>query len=126
MKHSTKLLAAALIALGLNQAAWAGGVQGFRETLQWAERGNASAQYNLGVMYAKGQGVRQDYAEAVRWYRQAAEQGDATAQNNLGDMYLNGHGVRQDRALAQEWFGKACQNGDQDGCNNYQRLKAGD
>ena len=84
MKHSTKLLAATLIALGLNQAAWAGGVQGFRETLQWAERGNASAQYNLGVMYAKGQGVRQDYAEAVRWYRRAAEQGDVQAQSNLG------------------------------------------
>ncbi len=31
-------------------------------------------------MYEKGQGVPQDYAEAVSWYRKAAEQGDAYAQ----------------------------------------------
>ncbi len=29
---------------------------------QLAEQGNASAQYNLGVMYFRGQGVAQDYA----------------------------------------------------------------
>ena len=52
-----------------------------------AEQGDASAQYNLGVMYAKGRGVLKDEAEAVRWYRLAAEQGDAYAQNNLGVMY---------------------------------------
>jgi len=69
MKYSTKFLAAALIALGLNQAAWAGGVPDFRETLQAAERGNAQAQFSLGRMYDNGQGVRQDYAEAVKWYR---------------------------------------------------------
>ena len=125
MKQPTKWLAAALIALGLNQAAWAANVPDFRETLQAAERGDAAAQHNLGWMYEEGRGVRQDDAEAVRWYRQAADQGQATAQNNLGWMYDQGRGVRQDRALAQEWYGKACQNGDQDGCDNYQRLKAG-
>ena len=76
-------------------------------------------------MYAEGRGVRQDDAEAFRWYRQAAAQGHDNAQNNLGVMYENGLGVRQDLALAQEWFGKACQNGNQKGCYNYQRLKAG-
>ena len=34
-----------------------------------ADQGNADAQYNLGVLYEKGQGVPQDYAEAVKWYR---------------------------------------------------------
>ena len=34
-----------------------------------AEQGFASAQYNLGVMYEIGQGVLQDYKEALRWYR---------------------------------------------------------
>ena len=48
-----------------------------------ADQGNAGAQFNLGVMYAKDQGVPQNYAEAVRWYRLAADQGDANAQNNL-------------------------------------------
>ncbi|HGO8427817.1 TPA: tetratricopeptide repeat protein [Neisseria meningitidis] len=125
MKQTVKWLAAALIALGLNQAVWADDVSDFRENLQAAEQGNAAAQYNLGAMYAEGQGVRRDDAEAVRWYRQAAEQGLAQAQFNLGAMYYKGHGVRQDRALAQEWLGKACQNGNQDGCDNDQRLKAG-
>lgn len=125
MKQTVKWLAAALIALGLNQAVWADDVSDFRENLQAAEQGNAAAQYNLGAMYYKGQGVRQDDAEAVRWYRQAAEQGLAQAQNNLGVMYAERRGVRQDRALAQEWLGKACQNGNQDGCDNDQRLKAG-
>ena len=97
--------------------------------MQWyrraAEQGNADAQVNLGLMYANGQGVRQDYTQAVQWCRRAAEQGHAGAQFNLGVMYAEGRGVRQDLALAQEWFGKACQNGDQDGCDIYQRLKAG-
>ena len=40
-----------------------------------AEQGYDIAQYNLGVMYENGQGVPQDYKEAVKWYRLAAEQG---------------------------------------------------
>ena len=40
-----------------------------------AEQGNAEAQVNLGVMCHTGQGVPQDYAEAVKWWRLAAEQG---------------------------------------------------
>ncbi|CFA02661.1 sel1 repeat protein [Neisseria meningitidis] len=125
MKQTVKWLAAALIALGLNQAVWADDVSDFRENLQAAEQGDADAQNNLGAMYAEGQGVRQDDTEAVRWFRQAADQGLAQAQFNLGAMYYKGHGVRQDRALAQEWLGKAGQNGNQDGCDNDQRLKAG-
>ena len=51
-----------------------------------AEQGDVGAQYNLGVMYADGEGVPEDDAEAVRWYRIAAEQGDVGAQYNLGVM----------------------------------------
>ncbi|HEM9355462.1 TPA: sel1 repeat family protein, partial [Streptococcus agalactiae] len=50
--------------------------------------------YNLGVRYDNGRGVRQDYTQAVQWYRKAAEQGLADAQYNLGMMYANGQGVR--------------------------------
>ena len=111
MKQPTKWLAAALIALGLNQAAWAANVPDFRETLQAAERGNTQAQFNLGWMYAEGRGVRQDDAEAVRWYRQAAAQRYAQAQYNLGWMYANGRGVRQDDAEAFRWFRQAADQG---------------
>ncbi len=69
-----------------------------------AEQGNASAQFNLGVMYENGQGVPRDYAEAVKWYRLAAEQGDVIALLNLGAMYGNGYGVQQDYVQAYIWF----------------------
>jgi TPR repeat protein len=65
-----------------------------------AEQGNAVAQYNLGVMYAQGQGVSQDYAAAASWYLKAAEQGNAVAQYNIGVMYEDGQGVPQDYAVA--------------------------
>jgi len=55
-----------------------------------ADQGKPSAQHNLGVMYAKGEGVPQNHAEAVKWYRRAADQGFARAQYNLGLMYANG------------------------------------
>ena len=111
MKQTVKWLADALIALGLKQAVWADDVSDFKETLQVAEQGNAEAQFNLGLMYDNGQGVCQDYAQAVQWYRKAAEQGYAEAQFNLGVMYANGQGVRQDHAQAVQWFGKAAEQG---------------
>ena len=72
-----------------------------------ADQGDAAAQYNLGVMYDNGQGVPQDYAEAVRWYRKAADQGDASAQYNLGRLYADGQGVRKDYVQALKWFNLA-------------------
>ena len=63
-------------------------------------------------MYDEGEGVPQDDAEAVRWYRLAAEQGDATAQYNLGLMYDEGEGVPQDDAEAVRWYRLAAEQGD--------------
>ena len=72
------------------------------------------AQYNLGLMYDNGQGVPQDYKQAVKWYTKAAEQGDANAQYSLGYMYANGQGVPQDYKQAVMWFTKAAEQGDAD------------
>lgn len=68
-----------------------------------AGKGDARAQYNLGVMYATGQGVPKDAEQAVAWYRKAAEQGDAEAQSNLGAMYATGQGVPKDYVMAYMW-----------------------
>jgi TPR repeat protein len=65
-------------------------------------------------MYAKGRGVPQDDAEAVRWIRLAAEQGNAIAQFSLGSMYAKGRGVPQDDAEAVRWFRLAADQGDAD------------
>ena len=97
-----------LLSLVLAVQAWAGFDEGVaasnrgdyatavREWLPLAEQGYVNAQYNLGVMYVKGQGVPQDYVQAAMWYRRAAQQGKALAQNNLGVMYEHGQGVPQD------------------------------
>lgn len=44
-----------------------------------AEQGHATAQFNLGLMYAQGEGVPQDSREGVAWIRRAAEQGEDRA-----------------------------------------------
>ena len=62
-------------------------------------------------MYRNGQGVPQDYEEAVKWYRLAADQGYASAHNNLGTMYEYGEGVLQDNVMAHMWYNIASANG---------------
>jgi len=72
-------------------------------TKQWhllANQGDVSAQYNLGVMYANGYGVKKDHAKAVEWYSKAAQQGHAVAQYSLGVWYFYGLGVEQNYAQA--------------------------
>ena len=48
-----------------------------------AEAGDAAAQNNLGVLYAEGQGVAQDYAQARTWFEKAAAQGHALVHARL-------------------------------------------
>ncbi len=83
----------------------------FEDTLKKAVQGDAEAQNNLGFMYEKGQGVSQDYKQAVEWYTKAAEQGNAWAQYNLGVKYNNGQGVAQDYKQAVYWWTKAADQG---------------
>ena len=58
-----------------------------KEAVQWyqmaAINGDPAAQYNLGVMYAKGDGVEKDYVKAVRWWQRSAKQGFKQAKNVL-------------------------------------------
>lgn len=75
---------------------------------QAANNGNVDAQYNLGFIYHKGDGVHIDYREALKWYQMAAEQGHLKAQCYIGEMYLNGLGVKKNNRMAMEWYQKAC------------------
>ena len=116
MNTVLKKMMVALLALGIGQAAWADdtlnvGEMVQKEMLRMAEAGDAGAQFSLGVMYEQGKGIRQDYTEAVQWYRKAAEQGDTYAQVSLGLMYEKGQGVRQDYAKAVSWYRKAAEQG---------------
>ncbi|MEE8152836.1 MAG: tetratricopeptide repeat protein [candidate division NC10 bacterium] len=81
-------------------------------------QGQADAQFRLGFMYYDGQGVPQNYAEAVNWYRMAASQGQADAQLGLGIMYHNGQVVPQDYVQAHLWFNLAAAQGNEDARKN--------
>ena len=83
----------------------------FRTTREKAEQGDAEAQLRLGWMYYEGEGVPQDFVEAVKWYRKAAKQEYADAQYNLGWMYRKGDGVPQDEVEAVKWWRKAAEQG---------------
>ena len=98
MRRATRLLCAFAL---LPSVAFA---QSLDETRKKAESGDATAQFNLGLMYANGEGVPKDDAEAVRWYRLAADQGLAPAQFNLGLMYAIGEGVPKDLVQAHAWL----------------------
>ena len=73
--------------------------------------GDPEAQMEMGEFYANGDGVVQDYVEAVKWYRKAAEQGYVEAQVTLAYCYYEGSGVQQDYAEAVKWYRKAAEKG---------------
>jgi len=85
--------------------------QSFVESKKRADSGDADAQVNLGLLYGKGEGVPQDFAQARQWYEKAATQGNAQAQVNLGEMYARSEGVPQDYDKAMEWIQKAAAQG---------------
>ena len=68
-----------------------------------AEQGDPAAQFALGAHYVTGEGVTQDYNEAVHWFSLAAAQGHVVAQSTLGAYYAIGRGVSQDYAKAYFW-----------------------
>ena len=78
-----------------------------KELRPLAERGDAEAQYRVGLMYEFGKGYPQDKAQGIAWFRKAAAQNHAAAQAELGVIYATGDGVAQDNRQAVEWFQKA-------------------
>jgi TPR repeat protein len=66
-------------------------------------------EYNLGVRYAFGTGVKQDYKKAAELFLKAAMQGLADAQYNLGALYDNGLGVAKDPVRAVIWYHSAAE-----------------
>ena len=65
-------------------------------------------------MYDTGDGVPENDAEAVKWYRLAAEQGNTNGQLNLGVMYANGEGVPQNNVRAHMWWSVSAAQGHED------------
>jgi len=88
-----------------------------------AEQGKAFAQNSLGDRYFFGEGVQQDFRQAVYWYEKAANQGNATAQYNLGICYRTGKGVNEDPQQAEYWFRKAASRGNKASKESLKSMK---
>ncbi|HEX9464016.1 MAG TPA: hypothetical protein VGB82_15570 [Alphaproteobacteria bacterium] len=63
------------------------------DLLRAAEAGDASAQYELGVLYANGDGVPTEYELARRWFGEAVRNGDGAARRQLAFMDEMGLGA---------------------------------
>jgi len=86
------------------------------ELRRMAENGNAAAENALGRRYFQGDeknGIRQDEAEAFRWFSKAAEDGSLQAQAKLGFLYWSGRGAPKDLNKAYFWAVLARARGDQ-------------
>ncbi len=79
----------------------------FQEQLAEARKGDPIAQFNMGIIYLKGDSAPLNHAEAVKWFRKAANQGVDAAQANLGLMYVTGDGVPKDNVKAFSWWSVA-------------------
>jgi TPR repeat protein len=78
-----------------------------------AEQNNdAAAQYNLGNCYFYGEGIEQNYSEAVSWYTKSAEQGNRNAQYALANCYHYGDGVSKNYSEAIKWYTKVAEQDD--------------
>ena len=131
IRKLTLFLAAAMLSVSAMAA-------DFSQNQRLANQGNAAAQYNLGVMYYKGDGIPQNQSKAIEWFqraaaqghikaesnlkvmstnaaveilRKAANQGDQRAQYSLGLIYQTGESVHQDSAKAIDWYTKAANQG---------------
>ena len=89
-----------------------------REWQPLADQGVGQAQYNLALLYARGQGTDRDSAKAAQLFESAANQGLVEAQYNLGLAYLNGTGVQKSEDTAISWFQKAAELGDPNAADN--------
>lgn len=88
--------------------------QGVSEALKWfrmaAGQGDAEAQLLLGIMYAEGQGVLQDYVLAHMWFNLAAarsapnpHRGEAARSRDLVAEKMMPAQIAEAQRLAREW-----------------------
>lgn len=83
----------------------------FQDWLPLAEQGHADAQFGMGMLYERGEGVPPDPSAAAKWYLKAAEQDHALAQTALASMYERGRGVPQSAHEAAKWYRRAAELG---------------
>jgi hypothetical protein len=116
MKHIPLFAAVFLLLAGLflGWLYWHSPPRNMRPLIAQAEKGNPEAQVQIGLSYelgVDGEAIPeyglQNYAEALKWYRQAANQGYSPAQAKMGYFYKEGMGVQQSWVDAYFWYSLA-------------------
>lgn len=83
--------------------------------LEALARNDPSAAYDLGLRLFRGDGVRQDSYQALKWMRDAAERGDRQAQTAVGRLYYTGlEEMGSDLREAEKWLSAAAGRGDKE------------
>ncbi len=104
-KRLLSLFMAALLSAVIALPAWADfktGMKAYKKKdyatamREFKADGKALSNYNIGIMYYKGEGVKQDKKEAAEWLRKSAEQGYAQAQFVLSAMNFTGDGIERE------------------------------
>lgn len=92
--------------------------QAFQLLKPLADKGDATAQNNIAVLYEEGLGVAQSDEQALKWYEKAAKKGLADAQFMTAFYYAEGRGTAQNYQQAFVWYQKAAKQGHADAQNN--------
>ena len=79
----------------------------FKSIQDKAQHGDVTAQYNMGSIYAIGEGVPQNYDQAFNWFEKAAKQGHIKSAHNIALLYEKGRGAPQDYNQAVNWYKRA-------------------
>jgi TPR repeat protein len=83
----------------------------FKIWSELAAEGDSLSQFNIAVMYTRGEGTSQDSQQAIEWYLRSAKQGYAPAQFNLGAAYLEGKLTAKSPEQAVDWWQLAAEQG---------------
>ncbi|MGD1923427.1 MAG: tetratricopeptide repeat protein [Paracoccaceae bacterium] len=100
--------------------------EGRLASLTLAAESDPRAAFDLGLRFMRGDGLRQNSWEAIRWMRDAGERGDLRAQMALGRLYLTGlEETGADYNEAQRWLSMAASRGDKESAELLKEAEAG-
>ena len=108
-----RIIMAALAALFLSTAVFADAAN-IKDIEKRAQKGEAEYQYDLGMLYIRGEEMKQNFAEGIKWLKLAAAQKNADAAYQLCVMYENGEGVEKNEAESMKWCRLAAEAGSGD------------
>ena len=97
-------LVASLLALLAPSMPLSGQQVNEKDLRSWADRGDADAQFELGLRLITGEGMKKSLKEGVKFVEKAAKQKHLRAQHIMGTLYEDGVGVKKDFAKAAEWY----------------------